>query len=668
MNPRLQEIADDDVAWVCGVLGLPATAFGGPDGRDPRLAVLKAADALDVEACPGSGKTTLLVAKLALLARRWTQRQQGVCVLSHTNAARREIEGRLGNTTEGRRLLSYPHFIGTIHSFVNEFLAIPWLRSNGLPVEMIDDDACLTWRWRRLPKWVRDMATDVKQSEQMLRYRDAALDLGKVRWGQGFLGKDRKPYKKMQNVCKWSIERGIHCHDEMFVWGHDLLDKLPAAARYLRHRFPLLFIDEVQDNSERQSALLYRIFMEGENAVLRQRFGDANQAIYQYAGQEGAVTDPFPLPQIRRDVPNSFRFGQSIADLADPLAVEPQGLKGRGGLGPDGEPDMAGRHAVFLFDDETVENVLEAYAAYLVEEFSKNELRQGSFTAIGAVHRADKTDNVPRFIGHYWPDYDSRVTGADPQPATFVQYLMAGRRLAEASGEAHSLVEKLAQGILELARIANPRARLSGRRRQYRHVLELLEDRPAERDDYLEIIRRLAVAREPVTKDAWEKKWAPAIAAVGGALAGVTALPEEAQAFLAWTDAEDRAGTGAAGAPSENVFRYPAADPQVAIRVGSIHSVKGETHAATLVMDTFFHAHHLKSLKRWLLGRKSGSDGESDAIKRRLRLHYVGMTRPARLLCLAMREDTFTVKELAKLTERGWRVGRVRKTDTEWIT
>lgn len=666
MTVNLPEIADDDIAWVCGVLGLPATAFSGPDGEDPRLPVLRSSEALDVEACPGSGKTTLLVAKLALLARGWSQRQQGVCVLSHTNAARREIEGRLGNTAEGRRLLSYPHFIGTIHSFVNEFLAIPWLRSLGRPVEVIDDDTCLSWRWHRLPSWVRDAASTVEQNEQMLKYRDVAVDLGDIRWGKGILGRDTKPYNAMRQVCTASIRAGLHCHDEMFVWGQDLLDSVPAVAKYLRHRFPLLFIDEVQDNSEMQSSLLYRIFIDGGSVVLRQRFGDANQAIYQYAGQDGARTDPFPSPPIRRDVPNSFRFGQSIAALSDPLAVEPQGLKGHGGFGPDGEPDMAGRHAIFLFDDDTVERVLEAYAAYLLDEFSEKELRKGDFTAIGGVHRTDKTDHVPRYIGHYWPEYDASVAGADPQPATFVQYLMAGRRLAEASGEAHSLVEKLAQGVLKLARIANPEARLSGRKRQQRQVLELLEDRGQEKEGYLDFIRCLAVEREAVTKDTWEKKWIPAVAAIGCAIAGVATLPDAAQAFLAWTDSEEGAGAGAQHAPSDNVFRYPVTDPQVAIRVGTIHSVKGETHTATLVLETYFKAHHLKMLKRWLLGKKSGGNGESEATQKRLRLHYVGLTRPARLLCLAMRADTFTEKELQKLREQGWRIGRVANAGTVW--
>ena len=98
-------IEDADIAWACGVMGLPATAFAGADGNDPRLAVLKSMETLDVEACPGSGKTTLLVTKLAILANKWAHRRQGICVLSHTNAARSEIETRLSSCATANALL-----------------------------------------------------------------------------------------------------------------------------------------------------------------------------------------------------------------------------------------------------------------------------------------------------------------------------------------------------------------------------------------------------------------------------------------------------------------------------------------------------------------------------------------------------------------------------------
>ena len=119
----------------------------GLDGFDaPRRAFLKRRTTVDVSACPGSGKTTLIVAKLAILAGKWPHRTRGICVLSHTNVAREQIEHRLGSSVAGQRLLSYPHFIDTIHGFVNRFLALPWLLSNGYPSPTIDDDVTTAYR------------------------------------------------------------------------------------------------------------------------------------------------------------------------------------------------------------------------------------------------------------------------------------------------------------------------------------------------------------------------------------------------------------------------------------------------------------------------------------------------------------------------------------------
>lgn len=120
-------VTDAEIEAAATSLGLSARAFHGRDGNDPRLDVLRSNKTIDVAACPGSGKTTLLVAKLAILSKRWSAPGAGVCVLSHTNVARLEIEKRLGADSSGRAVLSYPHFVGTIHGFVNQFVALPWL-------------------------------------------------------------------------------------------------------------------------------------------------------------------------------------------------------------------------------------------------------------------------------------------------------------------------------------------------------------------------------------------------------------------------------------------------------------------------------------------------------------------------------------------------------------
>ena len=670
-------ISDEDVAWVCHLLRLPTNAFSGSDGNDPRLEILKSNETLDIEACPGSGKTTLLVAKLAILARKWTDPRCGLCVLSHTNVARREIEQRLGNTAEGKRLLSYPHFVGTIHGFVNEFLAIPWLRSLGYPVNLIDNDHCEQHR-RRLLSFAQfsALANYVNRLEASGKYNvvsnwcvaSPAFDVLKENGEPEFKDATGPAARQLLALAERAVRDGYHRYDEMFMWARNLLDQISEVRDAIRERFPLLFNDEVQDNSELQSALLFRLFTEGNDPVVRQRFGDANQAIYQHTGQtEGARTDRFPQDDIRKDIPNSYRFGREIGDLANPLALEPQNLMGCGPPCHVITTDTAGKHAIFLFSDQTLQLVIGVYAGYLQEVFSEEDLRDGIFTAVGGVHRPGGDDIVPRYVGQYWPEYDYELTAAEPRPKTFFQYLMAGRRLAHPSGEAHHLVEKVADGILRLARLSNPTADLDNRRHKHRYILELLAGNPEARAAYLDLVMFLAVERGVPSTDDWANKWSVAIECLAEAISGALSDPETAKAFLEW-QFPDQPDSIASLPRRDNLFQHPAANPKVQIRVGSIHSVKGETHTATLVMETYYYEHHLASLKPWLLGQKSGKGKEKG--KRtlsRLKQHYVAMTRPSHLLCLAMREDAFTAEELAQLKSVTWRVARVTEGDPVWL-
>jgi hypothetical protein len=115
---------------------------------------------------------------------------------------------------------------------------------------------------------------------------------------------------------------------------------------------------------------------------------------------------------------------------------------------------------------------------------------------------------------------------------------------------------------------------------------------------------------------------------------------------------------------SSNIYRYPRDNPKVQINVGSIHSVKGQTHTATLVLETFWYDHNLNMLKPWIVGQREGWKQSDRALQKlRLKLHYVAMTRPTHLLCLAMKISTFQngngeldQELIQKLEYRGWHI------------
>jgi len=96
--------------------------------------------------------------------------------------------------------------------------------------------------------------------------------------------------------------------------------------------------------------------------------------------------------------------------------------------------------------------------------------------------------------------------------------------------------------------------------------------------------------------------------------------------------------------------------------------MKGQTHTATLVLDTYYKGkHRLATLIPWLLGAKLGKGTEGPVSLLRLKQHYVAMTRPSHLLCLAMREDAFRKGELDRLKSMHWRIARVTDGDPVWL-
>lgn len=654
----LPPITTDEIAWASELMGLGANGFSVIDGDDSRLKAIQTLETCDFEACPGSGKTTLLVAKLAILASRWPYRQRGICVLSHTNAARNEIDQRLSSTGPGAAIVRYPHYIGTIHGFVNEYLALPWLRSKGNPIRLIDTSIALERRYQTL-EWKWRTALEKRGLDKHALQYDARDYSGA---NKGKLSRDTALCRAMEAATRSVSEEGYFCFDEMFVWANELLDLHPEVAIDLCARFPLVFIDEAQDNSELQSAMLHRIFQSG--GTVRQRFGDSNQAIYAHVSADGAQTDRFPSME-PHNLPRSYRFSQRIADAAKGLGVVPQALHGAGPtrnlVKRDPLPPV-----LFLFDDASVRSVLPRYGEYLLNIFGSEELNSGIFTAVAGVHEnnEEKTHPIPRAMGHYAPQYDPTIVRKETVPPTFDQYLSKGALELNEKGNSYVLVNSLASALLRLGELAGAAVvTTQARKSVHRRVLEALNGK-AEEAAYHDLVERTLAAEGRFSDEEWAHAL-PLIVSIASQMAGTQALSQEASDFLVRSTVRMRDSAIGTGAVLDNFYSHPPEDPKVHIRLGSIHSVKGETHTSTLVLDSFFYKHHLSELKPWILGERIGGmkkklrgkpEWEVSRMLSRLKLHYVAMTRPSHLLCLAMRSDAWSDSDLTVLQERGWQI------------
>jgi DNA helicase II / ATP-dependent DNA helicase PcrA len=96
------------------------------------------------------------------------------------------------------------------------------------------------------------------------------------------------------------------------------------------------------------------------------------------------------------------------------------------------------------------------------------------------------------------------------------------------------------------------------------------------------------------------------------------------------------------------------------IHVSTIAGVKGETHLATLVMESYRKpSYDLQAALPFLCGEKQAGDVENEALQRQLRNLFVAVTRPRRLLCAAMHRDRLSPAYEAKLREASWEIREV---------
>lgn len=602
-----------------------------------RRNVIKCMDSIDIQAFPGSGKTTVLIAKLAILAKKWPYSDKGICVLSHTNVARNEIETRLGNTAIGKSLLSFPHFIGTFHSFFDTFAGLPWLRSNGYPITMIDTEVALTRRYQHLSygtkKYLDHRGLD-KNTCESLSF-PIAINLK--------CSKTASSYKNVYDNVERSFKEGYFTFDEILHFSKYALEQceyLPAA---VQERFPLLFIDEAQDTSQMQWELINRSFPNA-NASVRQAFGDTNQAIFQsYESEE--VVSIFPSDN-HLTISNSHRFGSGIAQLADPLGVTVGGLCGSSLK----FERLSNKNAVFLFDQAT--DVLPAYARYLLSCFSDDEINGGlDCYAVGMVHNKDTvplTDKkYPVGIKDYHSAYDSEAGKLTFSPQYFIEFYVLGQHLFTQTGNYSPFIENIAAGLRKYIR-QNTSITISSTSKAFNSLINTISEdkRNGFRTDLATLINPSLI-----TKEVWDT----IVISVRAILKNYFGIENSNADFFRWIDTiEPQQDDNLQQSQGKNVFSYQESEREIQIHLASIHGVKGRTHLATLVLDTFWYDRNIKSILPWLCNAPTKEPGKRNLM--RLKCHYVALTRAKGLICIAAPKSSVSDSDKNLLTDIGWNI------------
>lgn len=582
---------------------------------------------MDLQAAPGSGKTSLIGLKLTLLAQGWTSTTRGVCVLSHTNTAKDEIKNRVAVTPTGRALLRYPHFIGTIQSFTHTFLAAPAIRGQGGQVLVVDDDAYAAAAQRIL-----------KSSGRYTKLRHA---LGRRSDGQRLLadacyvcdGAELKvtssrplpfgtesdsgqQFVDLKHRIAWS---GVFRFQDMYAIAERHLVRAPDLAQAVARRFPFVLLDEMQDTDAVQQLLLDKVF--GSVSTVVQRVGDVNQGIFSGSRSEGAASSSFPLP-MAAELPVSQRFGSEIAQLAGELTVHRR--QRIVGAGPDGTV------ALLVFDEGSVTNVVAAFEYLAAQIVPEDLLAARPPRVLGARKQPGGAKQFPQSLACYVPDFSVEEEVAGSQG--LLVPLVRAARDRWGAGLSHAAASDLWNGIRTLIRPT----RMHGMAPL--PALGRLERSPATAGGRTRAAL-LDLLTEPVEEPT---RWATLTSRLTDALLG---LPDVFPADLS-----------SMYGPVEPMWQGNVPSGQLGKAVaGTIQSAKGETHAATLILDCLGRTgkkHDVRQAIAFLAGQGDLTRAPG-TVKQAMQLIFVGATRPTHLLAFATLRDHAT-PHLAVLEGRGW--------------
>ena len=254
-----------------------------------------------VKACPGSGKTFSVTARLAkLIQDNKLNRHQGIATLSFTNTACDEIRKGI-KVNFGIEDISYPHYIGTLDSFINNYIFLPYghlfMKCPSRP-EIIGTEYN---KWFDYDHSKTTYGYDRKTNKKFITARDPNYYFDKVSFDINkapmrlFAAKEyhfswKKTMKNNGEYCKCILdilsskennfkESRANQADANYI-ALQILQQYPIITSNIVERFPYIIIDEAQDTTAIQMAIIDIL----DNAQIESLMliGDPDQAIFEW--------------------------------------------------------------------------------------------------------------------------------------------------------------------------------------------------------------------------------------------------------------------------------------------------------------------------------------------------------------------------------------------------
>ena len=623
-------IRDDEITAAEQILLPPGYTF-----NDEARAIIRCWESKEVTACPGSGKTTVLLAKLKLLADRVLFRDgAGICVLSHTNVAVNEIKSKMAR--EADILMGYPNFVGTLQSFVDKYIALPYLRTlTSVPIRLLESRAYATLMMEAINSnhsyYALNCLVNKQYTQSGGQYKDKINFLEGVHLRDDGLyttrkskmaGRDKPSSIQYEKVVHQLllVERGVIKFSDAYRYAIDAIKNLDESYLALfAKRFRYVFVDEYQDCSPVQREVIEKLFPTTQCIVFK--IGDVDQSIFN-GKDEAHLWKP---QKDNLTLSYSNRYSQEIADVLVHLRTGKEKIVSN--ISSSGQKPV-----LIVFDMNNPSCVIPRFIEILDQKGFTDP--NGIYKVIGKIKNGSGLK-----IGDYWKGFVSNNLKSNNNYWTYINdiqlsLLDGNLYLAEID------IKKLACEILHLLKIKNE----SDRYYTVNTVKAFLYENGFE--DYCNCLFKLASLSEANKNsvDAVVREFLEIVIPHGEGESFFESLPAYFMEAVVTQEAADL----------KNIYVDNTTGRKLVF--DTVHGVKGETHDVTLYLETF--EQNGRDLKRILPLLTDKPVANKPVIEYARRCVYVGMSRPKKLLCVAMTGDTYEMNKNAFV--RDWEITDIR--------
>ena len=438
-----------------------------------------------------------------------------------------------------------------------------------------------------------------------------------------------------QNILK----QGILHFDDAYFLAKAYLFHFPKIKEIIQKRFSYVFVDEMQDMETHQYDLLEKLFYdEGNSTSIFQRIGDKNQAIFNNIESN-------EVNWIDRGnnlvLTNSHRLSSKIANVVKSFALNNPNNFDIIGLN---ECDI--KPHIILFDDTSKEKVIPKFAE-LVKEFKEEGrlIDYGKYPIKAICWNTKMENDIKIRMGHYFPNFQKDIDKPKQDYTCLKDYLLYYDKGNKTIKQIQDNILNAFLKILRLENILN-----EGRCFTKLQLLNYIKDQDFEL--FQSFRKQLYLWSMDIIKGKIDKVFEE-VKIHMNTFVNIFDKRNTLQKSSDFLNQEDISLQ-----VIENTQNNIYLEEDFNIEIVTVHSVKGQTHCATLYLESFYYndggkSYESQRLADAFLGNYITNRGIR--IQQSLKMTYVGFSRPTNLLCVAIHKDRF-YQYLSKINKDIWEI------------